>query len=63
MTQSNEVPHCRMPASGARTASFRSEPPASINRTLAEDSLANRPATAQPPEPAPTTMKSYAVTR
>ena len=31
--QSNEVPHCRMPASGARTVSFRSEPPASINRT------------------------------
>ena len=29
---------------------------------MADDSEANRPATAQPADPAPTTMKSYAVT-
>ena len=57
------VPHCRTAASGTRTVSRRPEPPASINRTRAEDSSANRPASAQPAEPAPTTMKSYAATK
>jgi hypothetical protein len=51
-----------MLASGARTASRRSEPPASINSTVDDDSEANLPATAHPAEPAPTTMKSYAAT-
>jgi hypothetical protein len=44
--------------SGVRIVNRRSEPPASINSTLADDSAANRPAVAQPAEPAPTTMKS-----
>jgi hypothetical protein len=54
--QSNDVPYCMGASSGARIVNRRSEPPASTKSTLAEDSVANRPATAHPAEPAPTTM-------
>src|SRR5215475_753814 len=49
----------RISANGGRTIQLSFGPPASSSATDVAASSDSRPATAQPPEPAPTTTKSY----
>src|SRR5689334_24420317 len=49
----------RISANGVRTIQLSFGPPASSSATDVAASSDSRPATAQPPEPAPTTTKSY----